>query len=173
MQIDIQDIQRRLSTPDNYGQACNFLWLDKTHGIKLFRYKEQRDEALRNQRKLYKVGLAPKPYKRFDVPATVEHAFGYITEICPWLAVELVYFEAIAIHGFTADQVLDYYSLSIDDYEDFREICNKFEIDCEKIRDKIHAQTSLSFCDNHLWNWGYMYDGSVVCIDTEGMDGEY
>lgn len=75
---------------NGHGQECVF-YAHNNKGYKLYATKGEARRSLRRQRYLYKLGIAPKPYKMFSLKKSVRHSpnpgytvsyrYGYCTEL--------------------------------------------------------------------------------------------
>ncbi len=65
----------------SFGAFCQFYKLDKYHGIKEYKDKDERDLAVYWQRLAHKHKLGPKVYGVFTVTIDEEKLYCYITQI--------------------------------------------------------------------------------------------
>lgn len=72
-----------------HGARCAFISINKHEGVKLYRYKTERDFAFRMQQKAAKFKIGPKAIKKIDLPrllhidlpwGNTNFKYGYITQ---------------------------------------------------------------------------------------------
>lgn len=128
---------------DGSGRHCEFIQLTNKVGIKMYDYRECRNEAVEKQRIAHKHGYAPKVLKKVNVG----DKFGYLTEI--------------------VDCVLcDRYN--IDQHKNGRLITSAEKKRIQRINDEVieilKDHGLFQGADACSFNFGY-YKGKIVQID--------
>lgn len=128
---------------DGSGRHCEFIQLTNKVGIKMYDYREDRNEAVEKQRIAYKHDYAPKVLKKVNVG----DKFGYLTEIVDCVLCE---------------------TYNVDRHKNGRVITRVERKTIERINDEvINLLDEYGFtqgADSCPFNFGY-YKGKIVQID--------
>ncbi len=133
-----------MKKPSPFGVSCKFIKLDDMWGIKVYRNKEIRDNAVMRQTKMYGLGYAPAIGASFDIG---DDKFCYITEV------------AIPIVDYTpenADKFVIMCRMAEEEYPGIREEVSKLV--------KNMRKNDYDYFDDHYGNFGWL-NGKLVCID--------